>query len=172
MNYKLFEPALVLTVFVLDRLTKAFTLKHLYHRSVEVLPFFKLTYVQNTGVAFGMFRDSNGFFIVFSAVLIAALLVFRRKMPGFSASGAQPFSWRYPGSPAAAWGHLAARCPRAGLALVLGGALGNLYDRLVYGFVVDFLDLSFFPAVFNVADSAITAGAILLAIGLRGVDSR
>ena len=167
MNYKLFEPALVLTVFVLDRLTKAFTLKHLYHRSVEVLPFFKLTYVQNTCVAFGMFRDSNGFFIVFSAVLIAALLVFRRKMPGFSASGAQPFSWRQFGSPAAA-----ALAQRTGLALVLGGALGNLYDRLVYGFVVDFLDLSFFPAVFNVADSAITAGAILLAIGLRGVDSR
>jgi len=162
MNYKLLEPALVLTVFILDRLTKYYTLKHLYHRSVDVLPFFKLTYVQNTGVAFGMFRDSNSFFIVFSAILIVALLVFRRKMPGLSPLGSQPFSWRQCGSPAAAaWGQ------RAGLALVLGGALGNLYDRLVYGFVVDFFDLSFFPAVFNVADSAITAGAILLAIGLN-----
>ncbi len=54
MKYKLFEPALVLTVFVLDRLAKFFTLKHLYCQSVEVLPFFRLTYVQNTGVAFGM----------------------------------------------------------------------------------------------------------------------
>ena len=162
MKYKLFEPALLLTVFLVDRLVKFFTLTHLYRGSVDVLPFFKLTYVQNTGVAFGMFRDSNSFFVVFSALLIAALLIFRKKLPDLSAAGAQAFSWRHPGSPAAA-----AFAQRAGLALVLGGALGNLYDRLVYGFVVDFFDLSFFPAVFNVADSAITAGAILLAIGLN-----
>lgn len=162
MKYKLFEPALVLTVFVLDRLGKFFILKHLFHRSVEVLPFFRLTYVQNTGVAFGMFRDSNNFFIVFSVLLIAALLIFRRKAPGFPAPGTLELSWRHLCSPAAA-----AFAQRAGLALVLGGALGNLYDRLAYGFVVDFFDLSFFPAVFNVADSAITAGAILLAIGLN-----
>jgi len=155
MNRKLLEPMLVVAVFVLDRLTKALTLKHLVPGPVEVLPFLKLTYVQNTGVAFGMFRDSNTFFIVFSAVLIAALLIFRRKLPDFSGSRAAAV---YSG--------------RAGLALVLGGALGNLYDRLVYGFVVDFFDLSFFPAVFNVADSAITVGAVLLAIGMNLEDNR
>ncbi|MFA6433353.1 MAG: signal peptidase II [Elusimicrobiales bacterium] len=137
------DPALILAVFFLDRLSKTLVLKYLYPGSEPVLPFFKLTYVENTGVAFGMFRDSNDFFIVFSAVLIAALLVFRRKCSGRG--------------PAVS----------AGLALVLGGALGNLYDRLAYGFVVDFFDLSFFPAVFNIADSAITAGAVLLTLGMR-----
>jgi len=50
---------------------------------------------------------------------------------------------------------------------VLGGALGNLYDRIAYGHVVDFIDLSFFPAVFNVADASITVGAVFLAFGMK-----
>ena len=133
---------LTAAVFFSDRLTKALTIKHLYLKSESILPFLKLTYVQNTGVAFGMFKNGNKFFIVFSAVLIAALLVFGRKCAGRSGISS------------------------AGLALVLGGALGNLYDRLSYGFVVDFFDLSFFPAVFNVADAAITVGAVFLAWGL------
>jgi signal peptidase II len=143
---KWLEPSLVLAVFLSDRSAKSLVIARLLHGSAEIVPFLKLTYVENTGVAFGMFRDSNGFFIVFSAVLVATLLVFRRK-----ASGLGPVA-------------------RTGLALVLGGALGNLYDRIVYGFVVDFFDLSFFPAVFNVADSSITAGAFLLAIGLNQKD--
>ncbi|MBU2573264.1 MAG: signal peptidase II [Elusimicrobia bacterium] len=148
MNHKWLEPLIVLAVFAIDRIAKALALRHLLFKPVEVLPFFSLTYVENTGVAFGMFRDNNAFFIVFSIALIGGLLVFRRKLP---ASG------------------LAAR---AGIALVLGGALGNLYDRLAYGFVVDFFDFSFFPAVFNVADSAITAGAGLLAIGINRREGR
>jgi signal peptidase II len=143
---KWLEPALVLAVFLSDRVSKSLVLARLLHGPAEVFSFLKLTYVENTGVAFGMFRDSNVFFIFFSAALVCALLVFRRKASGLG---------------------LAAR---AGLALVLGGALGNLYDRIAYGFVVDFLDLSFFPAVFNVADSSITAGAFLLAIGLNRED--
>jgi signal peptidase II len=141
-----FEPALILAVFFSDRITKLITIKSLYLKSEAVLPFLKLTYVENTGVAFGMFRNSNNFFIAFSGILIAALLIFRRRYSGRGTAVS------------------------AGLALVLGGALGNLYDRLAYGFVVDFLDLSFFPAVFNVADSAITVGAGFLAFGLRGKD--
>ena len=143
---KLVSPAAVLAVFVADRLSKAWTLEHLPAHSVTVLPFFRLTYAENTGVAFGMFHGNNLFFIIVSAVLVGALLFFRRRISG---SG------------------LAAE---AGLALVLGGALGNLYDRMVYGFVVDFFDFSFFPAVFNVADSSITAGAVLLAWGMREKD--
>ena len=140
---RLLTPAVVLAVFALDRLSKTAVLARLYHRSAEVLPFVRLTYAENTGVAFGMFRDSNMFFLAFSAALVAGLLFFRRRIQSH--------------------GRLAA----AGLALVIGGALGNLYDRIAYGFVVDFFDLSFFPAVFNVADSAITVGAVLLALGMR-----
>lgn len=140
---KLTGPAIILAVFALDRASKHWALEALYMKSVKVLSFFHLTYAENTGVAFGMFRDSNLFFLVFSAALIAVLLYLRRRIE--------------------AHGRLAA----AGLALVLGGALGNLYDRIAYGFVVDYFDFSFFPAVFNVADSAITVGAVLMALGIK-----
>ncbi len=140
---RVFTPALVAAVFLLDRASKARVLEDLFHRSVAVLPFFRLTYAENTGVSFGLFRDNNLFFMVFSSVLVAVLLLLRRRI--------------------AAHGRLA----EAGLALVLGGALGNLYDRIAYGHVVDFLDFSFFPAVFNAADSAITVGALLMAWGMR-----
>lgn len=136
-------PAIILALFLLDRASKAWVLKSLYGRSVEVLPFFRLTYAENTGVAFGMFRDSNAFFLVFSAALVAVLLFLRRRIEKHGALAA------------------------AGLALVLAGALGNMFDRIAYGFVVDFFDFSFFPAVFNVADSAITVGAVLLALGMK-----
>ena len=140
---KLAVPAILLTVFLLDRASKAWALKELYPGSVQVLPYFRLTYAENTGVAFGMFRDSNTFFLAFSTVLVGVLLYLRRRIQAHG--------------PAA----------ETGLALVLGGALGNLYDRIAYGFVVDYFDFSFFPAVFNTADSAITAGAVLLAWGMR-----
>lgn len=140
---RFFTPGVILAVFALDRATKARVLESLFHRSVEVTSWFRLTYAENTGVAFGMFRDSNLFFMAFSAALVAVLLYLRRRID--------------------AHGRLAA----AGLALVLGGALGNLYDRIAYGFVVDFFDFSFFPAVFNVADAAITVGAAFMALGFR-----
>ncbi|HOI42037.1 MAG TPA: signal peptidase II [Elusimicrobiales bacterium] len=137
------SPAIVLSVILLDRLTKWLVLENLRCAGRELLPFLSLTYVENTGVSFGMFRGNNGFFIVFSAVLVCALMFFRRRLAAHGAAAG------------------------AGAALVLGGAVGNLYDRIVYGHVVDFVDLSFFPAVFNVADASITAGAVLLAFGMR-----
>ncbi|MDO8804797.1 MAG: signal peptidase II [Elusimicrobiota bacterium] len=140
---KLTTPAIVLSVFLLDRASKAWALKALYLKSVKVLSFFHLTYAENTGVAFGMFRDSNLFFLVFSSGLVAVLLYLRRRIQEHG------------------------RAASLGLALVLGGALGNLYDRIAYGFVVDYFDFSFFPAVFNVADSAITVGAVLMALGMK-----
>lgn len=140
---KFLSPAIVLSVFLLDRFTKGLVLEKLYFSTVKVLPFFSLQYVENTGVSFGMFRDNNAFFIVFSAVLIGALMIFRRRLAAHGAAA------------------------EAGAALVLGGALGNLYDRIAYGHVVDFLDFSFFPAIFNVADASITVGAVLLAFGMK-----
>lgn len=136
-------PAIILALFVLDRVTKAWVLDSLYGRSVAVLSWFRLTYAENTGVAFGMFRDSNLFFLVFGVALVAVLLYLRRRIERHGALAA------------------------TGLALVLGGALGNIYDRIAFGYVVDFFDFSFFPAVFNVADSGITVGAALLALGMK-----
>lgn len=101
-------------------------------------PFVRLTHVFNPGAAFGLGKEWGSIF-VFTAFLAIVLIVayFRR---------------------------LAAGAPllRAALGLQLGGAFGNLIDRLRFGGVTDFIDLGWFP-VFNVADSAITIGTILLA---------
>jgi signal peptidase II len=135
--------ALVAAVLAADRATKLWAMRDLrLHGPVPVLPFFELAYVENTGAAFGMGRGSNTFFIVVSSLLIVVLLRFLRKWP-------KGDLWL-----------------QGGGLLVLGGAVGNLYDRLAYRYVVDFLYLHHWP-VFNVADSCITIGALMLAWGLR-----
>ena len=96
-------------------------------------PVLSLTYVQNTGAAFGLFQGHPGAFVVVS-VVVGVWVVIELRRP--SARG---------------W---ATQTP---LALILGGAIGNLIDRLRVGYVIDFLDLRVWP-VFNVADSCITIG--------------
>jgi len=132
-------------VVVADRLSKWAALAWLRPgESVEMTGFFNLVLVFNRGAAFSFLADAPGwqrpFFIV--VALIAAAIV-------------SWLLWRYP----------ARRLLCAGLALILGGALGNLWDRVAYGHVVDFLDFHamgwHWPA-FNVADSAISVGAGIL----------
>jgi signal peptidase II len=135
--------AAVLALLALDRATKLWAMRELAPRpAIPVLPFFDLVYVENTGAAFGLGRDSNGFFIAVSVGLTATLLWMMRKWP-------REQRWLQ-------WGGL----------LVVSGALGNLYDRVAYAYVVDFLHLHRWP-VFNVADSCISVGACLLAYGLK-----
>jgi signal peptidase II len=98
-----------------------------------------LTYVHNTGAAFGLMPDRQMIFIVTSLALSALFL------------------WLLLS------GRLTGALSRGAVALVLGGSIGNLIDRLVVGRVTDFLDVRFWP-VFNVADSAIVVGACLLAL--------
>ena len=109
---------------------------------IPVFPFFELCYVENTGAAFSVGHGANGLFIVVSIVLIAALVRLMRGWP-------KTDPWL-----------------QLGGTLVLSGALGNLYDRVAYRYVVDFLYIHHWP-VFNVADSCITVGACLLAWGLK-----
>ncbi len=141
--------ALILAaVFVADRLTKVWAVRWLMPRSsLAVAPFFHLTYVENTGAAFGIGFSKNGFFAALSVVLLGVLFWLQQK-------------WRSRGL----WLQL-------GLLLVTGGALGNLYDRVTYGYVVDFLDFRVWP-VFNVADSCVTIGACCLAWGLKLEDEK
>jgi len=115
-----------------------------YGETLEVLPFFNLVLVHNTGAAFSFLAGAGGWqrwFFTVVAVVISAVLVWMLRKPGTG------------------------RLLSAALSLVLGGALGNLYDRVTLGYVVDFVQLHaggyYFPA-FNVADSAITAGVALL----------
>ncbi len=141
-------------VVALDQASKWWIMQNfeLYQR-LEILPVFGLTRLHNSGAAFSFLAGASGWqrwFFVVIASLVAVLII-------FWLARMRPF------------GH---RILAAGLALVLGGAIGNVIDRVWHGWVVDFLSVhwgdAYFPA-FNVADSAITVGAALLILdGLRG----
>lgn len=137
--------AVVVAVLAADRATKLWALRDLRWRGpIAVLPFFSLSYAANTGASFGVGAGANRLLAVISLALIAALVRLMSRWPKDSV-------WL-----------------QVGGALVLAGALGNLYDRAAYGAVVDFLDVHGF-AVCNVADWCISAGAAMLAWGLRDV---
>ncbi len=125
-----------------DRATKVWALLDLApHGPIKLARYFWFSYVENTGAAFGMFQHANGLLMVVMLLIIGYIIC----------------SWRELTRQG--------RCATWGAALILTGALGNLYDRLTLGFVVDFLDFRVWP-VFNAADSYITVGAILLGISL------
>lgn len=139
--------ALALLLFVLDWVTKqAIEANLFYGQEIAVLPFFDLTLRYNTGAAFSFLAQAGGWQRWFFSFIALAVVV--------------GISWRL--VKIANTNRLEALA----LSFVLGGAIGNLYDRLVYGHVVDFLQIHwqqswYFPA-FNVADSAITIGVILM----------
>jgi signal peptidase II len=145
--------ALAAAVVALDRVTKAAVeARFEYGERLQVVEgFFDLVLVYNTGAAFSFLADAGGWqraFFIAVAVAASALILFLLRR------------------------HAGERWFALGLALILGGALGNLYDRVVLGHVVDFLLFHWrgwhYPA-FNVADSAITIGAVILVVdGLRG----
>ena len=135
--------AAVIPLLALDRATKLWAVKALGSGAViPVIPYFDLVYVENTGAAFGMGRGAGRILTAVSIGLVIALQYLRRKWPK--------------DDPWLQWGAL----------LVTTGAVGNLYDRFAYGYVVDILHLHHWP-VFNVADSCFSVGACLLAWGLR-----
>jgi len=135
---------LAVAVIVLDQLSKFWILNVFdlpAKGRVPMLPFFDLTMVQNRGVSFGLLH-SEGLarwgLALFSLFVAIALAYWAR--------------------------NLTRRLPAVALGLVIGGAVGNLIDRVRFGWVADFLDFSglMFPWVFNIADSAITTGVALL----------
>jgi signal peptidase II len=133
-------------VFIVDQLTKAWIIQVVELRdkvTVPVLPFFSLTWVENRGVSMGLFQADGEvgrwLLTALTAGIAAFVAVWLRKAQGVT--------------------------EQLALALVLGGAAGNIVDRLRFGYVVDFIHLhlgrwSFY--VFNVADAAITVGVVLL----------
>ena len=137
--------ATTLAVVGLDRWTKQLATTHLLDSGVRSRPVFgeyvRLTYVENRGAAFGLFQEQTTFFIVVGVVVIGVIVA----------------SYRY--IPESGW--LLNIC----LGLQMGGAIGNLIDRIRVGYVVDFIDLTFWP-VFNVADSAICVGVAGLALAV------
>ncbi|NKB37808.1 MAG: lipoprotein signal peptidase [Gammaproteobacteria bacterium] len=139
---------LSLLVIICDQITKNIaTEKLLYYQSVEVVPGLNMTLVHNTGAAFSFLSQAGGwqrwFFIVLTSTISLGLVY-----------------WLYTLPRQKVW--LA-----AALSLVLGGALGNLWDRVKLGYVIDFIDVYYqswhWPA-FNVADSCICIGAGMLIV--------
>jgi signal peptidase II len=141
---------LTLLTLVLDRWTKWLLVSRLaFNESISIIDgFFNITYVRNTGVAFG----------IFSSISSPAKTLLLSIFTGAAAILVIVYSLRV--SPQN-------RLLQAALSLILGGALGNLYDRVKYGYVIDFLEWYAGPyhwPAFNIADSAISTGVVLLVI--------
>ena len=136
--------AIGFSVVLIDQIIKFIVQQYLPQAgTVTAIPYIlDLTYVENKGVAFGMFKDMRWLFVIFTVVIIVVIfyIVFYKDIESklfYIASG-----------------------------LIVGGGIGNLIDRLNLGYVIDYLQLSFFSPVCNFADYAITVGTVLLIIYL------
>jgi signal peptidase II len=138
----------VAVTLTIDQITKQWVVTNLImYESIEPIPaigaFFRITRSFNTGAAFGLLSNASDIFLVIAVVIVAAMF------------------WFYPRLPDGRW-HV-----RVAMGLVAGGALGNAIDRLVYGHVVDFVNLRI-PGVFsnvsNLADHAIVGGVLVIMI--------
>jgi signal peptidase II len=132
----------VLAVVLFDRLSKNYFSGLLdLNESINFIPnILHFTLVHNTGIAFGFFKDCGAVFIIIPVILTGLLIYnvcYYRHSPQLSRTYIVAFS------------------------LILGGAIGNLFDRIFLGYVIDFIDFRVWP-VFNVADSAITIGAAII----------
>ena len=137
---------ITLSVILADILTKYLVVQLLLPlgRSVTIIPHvLDFTYVENRGMAFGLFADNRWVFMIASVVLLVAIILIIR----FSEVNHPMFL--------------------TSLSLILGGGIGNMLDRVFVGYVVDFIEATFidFP-VFNIADCCVVIGAILLAVYL------
>jgi len=123
----------VFLVIIADQLLKLLILWN-SGRIFKPFGFFQIKYTTNTGAAFGLLQDQTTALIWLSVIVIGVILFYYDKI---TKKNAVP------------------------VALILGGTIGNLIDRLAYGFVVDFIDFSFWPC-FNIADAALTVGVLWL----------
>ncbi|AEF17492.1 MULTISPECIES: signal peptidase II [Thermoanaerobacterium] len=133
------EIIIVFISILIDQISKYFVVRYL--KPIGTFPIidnvFNFTYVENKGAAFGILQNKTVFFIIIT-VIVGTILVY--SIINIPSSTFYKFT----------------------LSMILGGAIGNLIDRVRLGYVVDFIDFRFFPAVFNLADSMIVVGAILL----------
>ena len=135
----------VVLILLIDRLTKRWAVDALAKNGpvTAISGVLGWRYAENTGAAFSAFSGAGAALCVFTGLIIAAAIVWLLRHPAGN------------------------RWVRGGLILIVGGGLGNLYDRVARGYVVDFIELLFVRfAIFNAADIAVVAGAICLGIGI------
>lgn len=127
-----------------DQLIKIFVINNLQPiKSVTVIDnLLTFTYVENKGMAFGMLANQRWIFITLTSIVILALVIAVFKLKNQS------------------------RLFYISAALLIGGGIGNLIDRILYGYVIDYIALSFFPPVCNFADYCVTAGVIIFLVYL------
>ncbi len=132
---------LIFLIAISDQLIKSYIENNfIYGESISIIKnIFHITYVKNTGAAFGILKGKIAFFIIMTAVIVIFLLIYRY----YYVKQSILFDISF--------------------ALIIGGAIGNLIDRVRFSYVVDYLDFRVWP-VFNLADSAVVIGAIILVI--------
>jgi signal peptidase II len=133
-------------IVFLDQLSKGWvrnnlSLGEVYRPELWITPFARILHWSNTGSAFGLFPNMSGVFTVLAFLVSAAIIYYYPQVPGND------------------------RLLRLAMILQLGGAVGNLVDRLIQGHVTDFLSVGNFP-VFNVADASISTGVAVLVLGI------
>lgn len=141
--------ATTMFTLVLDQLSKFIVLQNMEQgQSIPIInQIFHLTYIQNPGAAFGLLAYRTTFFIFTTLAVVLGIIILYRRLG--EKKGMLPL----------------------GMGLVVGGALGNLIDRLRYGKVVDFFDFRIWP-VFNIADTAIVVGAGLLVLAMWNYEQK
>lgn len=146
---------ITVVVCLIDQATKYFALKHLTRSEMAITPFLNFSLAFNTGAAFSFLSDAGGwqnFFFVGVAFVVSVIILFMVRRLGANDTQVA-----------------------VALTLVLGGAAGNVIDRVRFGYVVDFIDVYYrawhWPT-FNIADSAITIGAVLLVMDALGITFR
>ncbi len=138
---------LVAVVIILDQITKHAVIANIpLGTTQKFLPAINLVHIHNSGVAFGFFAGGGALVLVLTFTALAALVVYFVMRP------TRPWLWLPTG-------------------LLVGGAVGNLIDRLVHGYVTDFIKLPAWPA-FNISDMAITVGVLSLLYVLEGAPSK
>lgn len=132
---------IIIAGLILDRLTKIYATNNFIEKPIEG-PLINLTYLENRGAAFGILQDKRIFFLLITVAIVIYLLYH--------------FYKTYQTNP---------KILNVALAMIISGALGNFYDRLLNGYVVDFIEFSFFDfPVFNVADIFVTLGCALMIV--------
>ena len=138
--------AIIVGIIALDQISKVLVCAFLYGEQLSLIPgVFRFSYVENTGMAFGMLANHRWIFMLLSVIGIAAVAF---------------YLYRYQKTTVG----------RIALSMIIGGGIGNMIDRIFRGFVVDFIDFCAFPTlwawVFNIADAAVCVGAALFLFDL------
>ncbi|MDE5973049.1 MAG: signal peptidase II [Eubacterium sp.] len=140
-NKNIWSVVMIIAIIAIDQVTKYFAKSALYPDGDKdfIKGFIEFRYAENTGMAFSMFSGARWFFVVLTAVVTVGMAVYMFKK-------CQQNLWLY-------WT----------IGVLISGAVGNLIDRICYGYVIDFINPTFVDfAIFNIADCAVTLGAVSL----------